>query len=88
MPYISSRPITTSVLRLFSFSIRFCFLPIYDKGKTFQVVVFMNIGNRIEIMSLISRKEERNFVAHGKSVRWVDCHPLNENYLVSASQDG
>ena len=61
---------------------------LYDKGKTFQVIVFLNIGNRSEIISLIPRNEERNFVAHGKSVRWVDCHPLNENYLVSASQDG
>ncbi|XP_065051402.1 WD repeat-containing protein 76-like isoform X2 [Rhopilema esculentum] len=42
----------------------------------------------VGLVDVRSGKEENNFVAHAKSVRWVDCHPVNEHYVVTSCQDG
>ena len=38
--------------------------------------------------SAFCSKEEKNVVAHGKSVRWIDCHPFDENFFLTTCQDG
>eukprot|EP00794_Sanderia_malayensis_P016708 gene16707-18402_t len=57
-------------------------------AKSRSTVVVGKNDFTVGVIDVRSGREESNFVAHAKLVRWIDCHPLNENLIATSCQDG